>query len=123
MILDQNARVGDSWRARWDSLRLFTPARYDGLAGMPFPSDQHYFPTKNEMGDFLETYAARFSLPVRTGVKVETLTRENTKVVVATNTGRFEADNVVVAMSSYQTPRVPEFARELSPDIRQLHSS
>ena len=123
IILDQKARVGDSWRERWDSLRLFTPARYDGLAGMPFPSDPHYFPTKNEMGDFLETYAERFSLPVRTGVKVETLTRENTKFVVTTNTGRFDADNVVVAMSSYQTPRLPEFARELSPDIRQLHSS
>jgi putative flavoprotein involved in K+ transport len=123
VILDQNARVGDSWRARWDSLRLFTPARYDGLAGMPFPADPHSFPTKDEMGDFLEAYARRFSLPVRTGVKVETLTRKKSKFVVATNTGMFEADNVVVAMSSYQTSRVPEFARELSSEIRQLHSS
>jgi putative flavoprotein involved in K+ transport len=123
IILDQNARVGDAWRTRWDSLRLFTPARYDGLAGMPFPADPHSFPTKNEMADFLEAYAQRFSVPVRTGVKVETLTRQNGKFVVATNAGRFEADNVVVAMSSYQTPRIPDYARELSPTIRQLHSS
>jgi len=123
IILDQNARVGDAWRMRWDSLRLFTPARYDGLAGMPFPADPDSFPTKDEMADFLEAYAERFSLPVRTGVKVDTLTQENGRFVVATNAGRFEADNVVVAMSSYQTPRIPEYARELSPDIRQLHSS
>src|SRR5690349_6985692 len=69
VILDANERIGDAWRNRWDSLRLFTPARYDGLAGMPFPAPAHSFPTKDQMADYLESYAARFDLPVRTGVK------------------------------------------------------
>src|SRR6185295_11009118 len=71
VILDENARVGDSWRKRWDSLRLFTPAKYDGLDGMPFPAPGNYFPTKDEMANYLDAYARRFQLPVRNGVRVE----------------------------------------------------
>ena len=70
LILDQNRRVGDSWRKRWDSLRLFTSARFDGLDGMRFPARRNHFPTKDEMADYLEAYARRFQLPVRNGVRV-----------------------------------------------------
>src|SRR5262245_36837832 len=83
-LLDANERIGDAWRKRWDSLRLFTPARYDGLAGSPFPAPRNYFPTKDEMADYLEAYAARFRLPVRTGVKVERLFRRGGRYVVQT---------------------------------------
>ena len=75
VILEANARIGDTWRRRWDSLRLFTPARFDGLAGMPFPASPNVFPTKDDMADYLEAYAARFALPVRTGMAVERVTR------------------------------------------------
>src|SRR5499427_5934874 len=71
VILDANERIGDSWRRRWDSLRLFTPAHYDGLDGMPFPAPPRSFPTKDEMADFLEAYARRFKLPIRPGVRVD----------------------------------------------------
>jgi putative flavoprotein involved in K+ transport len=76
VILDANERIGDSWRKRWDSLRLFTPARYDGLPGMAFPAPAHAFPTKDEMGDYLDAYATRFELPVRTGIRVDCLSRQ-----------------------------------------------
>src|SRR5512146_23196 len=76
LILEANERVGDSWRGRWDSLRLFTPARFDSLAGMPFPAPAHSFPTNDEMADYLEAYAARFRLPVRTGIRVDRVTRQ-----------------------------------------------
>lgn len=123
VILDANERIGDSWRKRWDSLRLFTPARYNGLAGMPFPAPAHSFPTKDEMADYLEAYAARFELPVRTGVKVDCLTRQGDRFVVIAGDLRFEARQVVVAMAAYQKPRLPQFAGELAPNIVQLHSS
>ena len=71
VILDANTRIGDSWRNRWDSLRLFTPARYNGLDGMPFPGPAHSFSNKDEVADYLEDYAARFDLPVRSGCKVD----------------------------------------------------
>jgi putative flavoprotein involved in K+ transport len=123
VILDENERVGDAWRHRWDSLRLFTPARFDGLVGMPFPASRHSFPSKDEMADYLESYARHFKLPVRTGTRVERLSRENGRYVVSSSGGRIEADNVVIAMANLQRPRVPAYARELDPQIVQMHSS
>ncbi|MGH2605605.1 MAG: flavin-containing monooxygenase [Anaerolineales bacterium] len=123
VILDAHGRVGDAWRKRWDSLRLFTPARLNGLPGMPFPGPRHSFPTKHEMADYLADYAARFDLPVRTGVRVDRLSRNGSRFVVSSGEGSIEADNVVVAMGSYQKPRVPPFAGELDPAIVQMHST
>ena len=122
MILDANERIGDSWRKRWDSLRLFTPARYNALPGMAFPGPAHSFSTKDEVADYLEAYAARFELPVRTGVRVDRLSRNGSQFVVEAGDRVFEAENVVVAMASHQVPRVPPFAHELDPGIVQLHS-
>ena len=123
LILEANERVGDSWRMRWDSLRLFTSARYDSLDGMPFPSAPGYFPTKDEMADYLASYASRFALPVRTGQTVTSLTREGNRYLVVTDRGQYEAKHVVVAMATFQRPRFPEFATDFDPSIVQLHSS
>jgi putative flavoprotein involved in K+ transport len=122
VILEAHERVGDSWRQRWDSLRLFTPARFDSLAGMPFPAPDFSFPTKDEMAAYLESYAQRFRLPVRTGTRVTRLTRNGDGFVLTTNQGTLEAKQVVVAMSTFQQSRVPAFATQLSPDITQLTS-
>ena len=123
VILEANERVGDSWRTRWDSLRLFTPGRYDGLPGRPFPGPAWAFPTKDEVAAYLEDYAARFDLPVRTGVHVDGVSRVGDRYVVAAGDRRLEADRVVVAAGAYQRPRVPAFAAELDPGLVQLHSS
>jgi putative flavoprotein involved in K+ transport len=123
VILDANERIGDAWRKRWDSLRLFTPARYDGLAGWRFPAPAVSFPTKDEMADYLESYAARFDLPVRTGVKVDGLSRQADRYVLTAGSRRFEARHVVVATGANQVPKVPAFADDLHPSIVQLHSS
>jgi putative flavoprotein involved in K+ transport len=123
VILDANERIGETWRRRWDSLRLFTPARYDGLPGWRFPAPGWSFPTKDEMADYLEAYAARFELPVMTGVRVDRLFKHGDRFVVAAGNRRFEADRVVVASGAHRTPRVPDFASELDPGIVQLHSS
>jgi len=122
VILDANERVGDAWRKRWDSLRLFTPARYSGLPGMPFPAPPHSFPTKDEVADYLEAYATRFDLPVRTGTRVDRLSRNGDGFAVAAGDLRFEAENVVVAMATDQLPWVPPFAPELDPSVVQLHA-
>lgn len=122
VILDASARIGDSWRARWDSLRLFTPARHAGLDGMPFPAAPSSFPTKDEMAGYLESYAQRFQLPVRMRMRVDRLSRIGDRFVVICGDARFEAENVVVAMAHYQRPRIPSFARELDPAIMQIHA-
>jgi putative flavoprotein involved in K+ transport len=123
LILDAGDRIGDSWRNRWDSLRLFTPAHFNGLPGMRFPAPKWTFPTKDEFADYLESYAARFDLPVRTGVSVSGLRRDGDRYVVSSGDRRFEADRVVVATGAFRIPKVPGFAFDLDPGIVQLHSS
>src|SRR5687767_14195195 len=123
VILDANERIGDAWRKRWDSLRLFTPARYDGLQGWRFPAPALSFPTKDEMADYLEAYAARFELPVQTGVEVDGLSREGDRFLITSGDRHFEAKHVVVATGAHQIPKFPAFADELLTSIMQLHSS
>jgi putative flavoprotein involved in K+ transport len=124
VILDAGRRVGDNWRSHWDSLRLYSPARAAALPGMRFPAPPAAYPTKDQMADFLEAYAATFDLPVRTGVRVRRVARAGGGYLVATDGPSFRCDNVVVASGTFgRTPYVPDFADELDPGIQQLHSS
>ncbi len=122
VILDAHRRVGDSWRKRWDSLRLFTPARYDGLPGMPFPAPPSHYPGKDELADYLESYAMHFDLPVRLGVEVESLRGSNDSFEVVAGDLRIVASNVIVASGFDHQPVVPELASDLNSEINQLHS-
>jgi putative flavoprotein involved in K+ transport len=90
---------------------------------MPFPASPGYFPTKDEMANYLEAYVERFRLPVRTGTRVTRLLRSGDRYLVDAGGARFEADNVVIAMSNFQKPRMPAFATELDPSIIQMHSA
>lgn len=123
VILDASERVGDSWRRRWESLVLFTPAGFSGLPGMAFPAAKpDQFVTKDEVADFLEQYAVAMDLPVMSGVTVERLSRDGDSFLVETPREDFVAENVVVAMANHQKPKVPGFAADLAPGIRQIHS-
>lgn len=122
VILEAGERIGDCWRGRWDSLRLFSPARFDGLPGLPYPGDAWAFPIREEFADYLQAYAAWAELPVRTGVRVRRVSYDGSRYVVETDESRYVAENVVVAAGYDRLPRVPEYAGELAPDIRQLHA-
>jgi putative flavoprotein involved in K+ transport len=123
VILDAHSRVGDAWRLRWDSLRLFTPARLDGLPEMPFPDRAGALPSKDEVADYLEAFASRFKLPIRLGTAVDFVATEADQFVLSSGDDRFEADQLVMATGGHPDPIRPGFARELDPDILQLHSS
>lgn len=122
VILDGCDRIGDAWRNRYDSLRLFTPRRYNGLPGMPFPGPPSSYPTRDETADYLEAYAHEFELPVRTGVHVDRLSRVGDQFEVSLDGSTMVAENVVVATGVYHHPRIPPFARDLDDGIVQLHS-
>ena len=123
VILDEHERVGDNWRRHYDSLRLYSPARLDGLPGMAFPAPPWSFPTKDQTADYLEKYAARFDLPVRGGTRVERVSRNGRGFEVECGERRFEAENIVVATGTFGGPFTPAFAADLDPEIVQLHSS
>lgn len=123
-ILADDERVGDTWRGRWDSLELFTPAFFNGLPGLEFPADDpEYLPHKDEMADYLETYAETFDLPVELETRVAGLRREDGRYRLETDEGDRTADQVVVATGAYPTPSVPSFADELPDDVFASHSS
>jgi putative flavoprotein involved in K+ transport len=127
VVLGAEPRVGDNWRRRWDTLRLFTPARYSGLPGVPFPAPPYHLPDKDEMADYLERYADRLELPVRMGTQVLAVEHTGTRYVLDTVDARgprtLEADNVIVAAGAFQSPRIPLLTARLSSSIHQLHSS
>jgi putative flavoprotein involved in K+ transport len=125
LIVDANARIGDNWRQQWDTLRLYTPAKYDGLPGLSFPAAPWHCPQKDEVGDYLERYALHFELPVRTSTRVERLEARPGGGYRATVGGEaITCDHVVVATGTFgRTPNVPGPAADLDPSIQQLHSS
>ena len=106
LILDANERPGDSWRQRWDSLQLFTPAYLSDLPGLDFPGPRTRCPSKDEMANYLETYAARFDLPIRSFTRVQSVTKIKNGFLITADDCRFEADNVVLATGGYQAPYV-----------------
>ncbi len=122
VILDANERVGHAWRSRWESLKLFTPAYLNGLQDLRFPGPSYTYVTKDAMADYLEDYASHFQLPLELGTRVEKLARNGAGFIVQAKDRTWHARNVVVAMSDFQKGAVPEFAKDLSPDIVQMHS-
>jgi putative flavoprotein involved in K+ transport len=123
VILDGSQRVGDAWRSRWDSLRLFTQAFMNGLPGMEFPGEANAFVSKDEVADFLEDYAMSMELPLRLNTRVERLWLDGDRFVIEAGDTTLTARNVIVAMADYQKPAVPSFASELDPGIIQMHAS
>jgi putative flavoprotein involved in K+ transport len=126
LIVDGNARVGDNWRQQWDTLRLYTPAKYDGLPGLPFPGPGWAFPQKDQVADYLESYVQHWGLPVRHRTRVERLaaTGSGGYAVTFDDSSTITCDNAVVATGTFgRTPYLPDFAADLDPSTLQLHSS
>lgn len=123
-VLDASAEPGASWRRRWDSLRLFTPAQHNSLPGLPFPGARDALPGKDEVAQYLKTYARRFDLPVRSGVAVARLHRDGGRFVVGTVSGEsITAASVIVATGAHQRPYVPPCAQAIAPHVVQRHSA
>ena len=123
IILDENDNIGDAWRKRWDSLLLFTPAQHDSLPGIPFPASRGSFPGKDQMADYLEMYATRFSLPVHTGVKVNHIYSRGDHYEIEISDEKLLADKVVIATGTNPHPYIPSISDHIAPDIYQIHSS
>jgi putative flavoprotein involved in K+ transport len=122
-ILDGALVVGHAWRSRWDSLRLFTPAWYTQLPGLPFPAPPHSYPTKDAVADYLAQYAATFALAVQTNCAVQVVRPSGDGYAVHTAAAIYHARQVVVATGPYHRPCVPHLAAGLSSTVMQLHSS
>jgi len=121
-IFEADEAVGTAWRGRWDSLVLFTPRRYDGLPGLPFPGEPDGYPTRDEVVGYLDEYARAFGLPVRLEAPVRRVLGENGTFRLELDDGVVETDQVVVATGPFQVPRIPTLAADLDPAVFQTHS-
>lgn len=123
LVLDAHGAVGDPWRRRYDSLKLFTPSQYSGLPGMPFPLPRDTYPTKDQVASYLVAYAKHFEIDVHLRSSVTRLTREGRHFRLEVNDSAVVmADVVVLATGTLQRPYTPSFANKLGEDVRQLHS-
>jgi putative flavoprotein involved in K+ transport len=124
VVLEAGPEIGHTWRSRWDSLTLFTPAQYDALPGMPFPAPADTYPTKDPVAGFLQAYAAAFDLPVRLNARAAQLSRTEEGFELRTADGQvYRARQVVVATGPFQVPFVPPAAGHLDASVTQLHSA
>jgi putative flavoprotein involved in K+ transport len=123
VILEGADSIGSAWRERWESLTLFTPRRYSSLPGLLFPGDPEGYPDRDEVIAYLERYAERFELPIELNGQVRKLTAEHGRFVLEVDRRTITADRVVVATGPFQKPYVPEVAKQLGPDILQMHST
>jgi putative flavoprotein involved in K+ transport len=123
LLLEAGPCIGESWRQRYDSLVLFTPRRYSALPGLALPGDPEGRPTKDEMADYLHSYADHFALPVQTDTRVVRLQKHGETFLLQTTHGTYQAWTVIVATGPFQQPRIPAFASALSQEVQQLHSA
>jgi putative flavoprotein involved in K+ transport len=123
VVLEAATELGYSWRSRWDSLRLFTPAQYDALPGLPFPASADTYPTKDPVADYLQTYAVTFDIPVRLNARVHELRRVGDQFEARTADQLYRGRQVVVATGPFQVPYVPPAAQNLDASVTQLHSA
>jgi putative flavoprotein involved in K+ transport len=123
VVLEAADELGHSWRTRWDSLRLFSPAQYDALPGMAFPAPADTYPGKEAVADFLRDYANAFDLPVRLGQRVTALSRIGDEFEVRTGSDVLRAQQVVVATGPFQVPFIPQVAPGFDAAVTQLHST
>jgi putative flavoprotein involved in K+ transport len=122
-ILEAAESPAAAWRGRWDSLKLFTPARYSGLPGLPFPGDPDAYPGREEVVDYLSAYARQFALPVVLGGRVGCIRLGEGRYLVEVDDRSYAADQVVVATGPFQVPFVPRIAEQLGQDVFQFHST
>lgn len=123
LLLEQGGEVGESWRKRYDSLKLFTPRFYSSLPGLNLRGDANGYPTKDEISDYLSHYVETFSLPVKLGTVITKLDKQGDYFVLSTSQGEYRSKQVVVATGPFQKPNVSEFSKFLSDKVLQLHSS
>ena len=107
-ILEAAAQSGGSWPHYYDSLKLFSPARFSSLPGLRFPGDGERYPARDEVIAYLREYAAHFQLPIVTGARVAHVGRDDNLFTVQTDDGRtFQARSLIAATGAFHRPYLP----------------
>jgi putative flavoprotein involved in K+ transport len=121
LVVDASARVGDSWRQRYDSLTLFTPRSLSSLPDQAMSGDPQGYASRDEFADYLESYADAFHLPVLSGTRVDNLSGSDGRLVASLSDGsEMTARSVIVCTGAFQDAMVPKLAGDFSSAVVQL---
>lgn len=107
LVLEAGEEPVGSWPHYYDSLTLFSPARYSALPGLPFPGDPERYPHRDEVVDYLRTYATRLDADIRIGQRVVEVARDNGFRVTTTDGTTFTAPIVIAATGGFGNPNRP----------------
>jgi putative flavoprotein involved in K+ transport len=121
-VLEASSRTGDTWRCRYDSLRLFTPRSHSQLPDLALPGAPAGLPTKDDLADYLERYVIEHRLPVQHDSWVHSVRRVGDRFEVETVDTTWTTNAVIIATGPFQLPRTPEWAAQVGVQT-QLHSS
>jgi putative flavoprotein involved in K+ transport len=123
-LLEAADQVGGAWAQYYDSLQLFSPARFSALPGMAFPGDPKRYPTRDEVVAYLQNYAKQQQLPIITAARVATISHTPQYFTVETTDQRvFRARSLVAATGSFQRPVLPELPGQTTFQGRLIHSA
>jgi putative flavoprotein involved in K+ transport len=125
LILEARERPAGSWPDYYDSLRLFSPARFSAMPDVPFPGDPDHYPTRDEVGEYLERYAWRLDAEIRTSVTVTDVhARSGGGFLVRTAGGeQIETAGLVAATGSFGNPYLPRLPGQDGFTGRILHAA
>ena len=123
VVLEAADTIGHSWKVRYDSLKLFTSARYNNLPGLEFPGAKNRFPHKDEVVSYLQNYVNRFQIQLKINEKVISLSKKDQLFQVRTENNSYTSENVIVSTGPFQEALIPAFIKNIDADIHQMHSS
>ncbi len=109
VLLDAEEGPGGAWRHGWQSLRLFSPAKWSSLPGWIMPGGEDYYPSVQELLDYITKYEERYNLPIERPVWVQAVRRDGDALLVETNRGTWRAKAVVSATGSWRKPYIPDY--------------
>jgi putative flavoprotein involved in K+ transport len=122
VVLEARDRPAGSWPRYYDSLRLFSPAAFSSMPGLPFAGDPDRYPAREDVADYLERYAATLDVEIRTRTPVRTVRQDKDGFVVVTADGlELSASGIVAASGSFSHPHRPHFAGEERSTSELLH--
>ncbi|MCR6735102.1 MAG: MSMEG_0569 family flavin-dependent oxidoreductase [Afipia sp.] len=125
VVLEKNT-IAHAWKTqRWDAFCLVTPNWQCQLPGFSYPgNDPKGFMLRDDIVAYVENYAKKISAPVREGVAVTRLKREEDgRFLLTTTSGEMSADQIVLAVGGYHIPNIPRMAERIDTSITQIHSS
>lgn len=123
-LLESHGDPSGSWPHYYDSLKLFSPARFSELPGYHFPGDGERYPTRDEVVGYLRAYAVHFQLPIVTGARVERIEAADGGFrVLLVDGATYQARSIVAATGAFHKPNVPHLPGQERFSGTLLHAS